>query len=61
MTKPSRRTRPPKRCAPQLPIAFPTKGPLEHNARAEAVALLSRLLLQVANALVEREAPDEPS
>ncbi len=45
----------------QLGIAFPTKGVLDSKARAEVVALLGRLLLQVARAHSEREGHDDAS
>lgn len=61
MNRPSRRPRPTGRLAPQLAIPFPTKGAPQHDARAEVVVLLSRLLLQVASALAERQVDDEPS
>jgi len=56
----SRRARQP-RCLSQIVIAFPTKGSLDAKERAEIVALLSRLLLQVARSRVEREVADDPS
>ena len=40
-------------------IAFPTKCDLEQKQRAEVVALLSRLLLQVATADGAREVDDD--
>jgi len=44
-----------------MTIAFPTKGPLDAKERSEVVALLSRLLLQVASARDESEVDDDPS
>lgn len=46
---------------PQMSIAFPTKGPLDPKERSEVVALLSRLLLQIAVAHSETEVANDPS
>ena len=46
---------------PQIQIAFPTKCILDPKERAEVVALLSRLLLQVASADSDKEAADDAS
>ncbi len=53
-----------QRSAPRLPqiaIAFQTRGTLDAKDRAQVVALLSRLLLQVAGARNESEVVDDPS
>jgi hypothetical protein len=42
-------------------LAFATKVALESRARVEVVALLGRLLLQVARALSESEVHDDAS
>jgi len=42
-------------------MPFPTKGPLDPKERSEVVALLSRLLLQVARAHGEMEVSDDAS
>ncbi len=47
--------------ASQLPISFPTKVVLDQTQRADLVALLSRLLLQVAGAQREEEANNDCS
>jgi hypothetical protein len=47
--------------APQMGIAFPTKGTLDPRVRAEIVALLGRLLLQAARAEREGEVTDDAS
>jgi len=44
-----------------MKIAFPTKGPLDAGERAQIIALLSRLLLQVANAIRESEGRHDAS
>lgn len=59
MTKPFRQRRQPAQTLPQLLFAFPTKGELDPKQRAEVVALLSRLLLQVARASRESEVADD--
>jgi hypothetical protein len=45
----------------QVGIAFPTKSALDQKQRAEVVALLARLLLQVASAENESEVDDDAS
>jgi hypothetical protein len=45
----------------QMKIAFPTKGPLDADERSQIIALLSRLLLQVASAIREGEVPRDAS
>jgi len=45
----------------QLPMAFETRQALDPKRRADAVALLSRLLLQVARAEGQREVHDDAS
>jgi len=49
MNKARPKARPP-RCAPQMTISFAMEVPLAERVRAEALALVSRLLLQVAQA-----------
>ena len=61
MKEPRCRARRPAPRVPQMTIAFPTKGPLDAKERSEVVALLSRLLLQVATARDESEVDDDPS
>jgi hypothetical protein len=62
MTKRSCQARQPARRVLQMAIAFPTRGPSGGaDERSEIVALLSRLLLQVARAQSEREASDDAS
>ena len=58
MKKPSPRPRQRVR-APQMSLAFPTKGPLDPKERSDILALLSRLLLQVATSQRESEVADE--
>jgi len=59
MRKLSCRAHQPKQTTPQMVIAFQTKGEFEHEERAEVVALLSQLLLQVASANSDREVDDD--
>ena len=59
MTKLSCRLRQPTPPAPQMPIIFPTKDALDHQKRADVVALLGRLLLQVARADEGSEVRDD--
>lgn len=48
------------RCAPQMTLSFIAELPLEERVRAEALALVSRLLLQVAQARSsEKEGADD--
>jgi hypothetical protein len=61
MPKSSHGKRKPARYRFQMKIAFPTKGPLDVDERAQIIALLSRLLLQVANAIRESEGRHDPS
>jgi len=49
MNKARPKARPP-RCAPQMTLSFTAEVPMEERVRVEALALLSRLLLQVAHA-----------
>jgi hypothetical protein len=49
------------RAAAQLPMAFATRQALDLKRRADAIALLSGLLLQVARAEGEREVHDDAS
>ena len=49
------------RAASQLPMAFTTRQVLDQRRRADAVVLLSRLLLQVARADGRSEVDDDPS
>lgn len=49
------------RAASQLPMAFPTRRVLDPKRRVDAVALLSKLLLQVAHAEGQREVHDDAS
>jgi hypothetical protein len=49
------------RAASQLPMAFTTRQALDPRRRADAVVLLSRLLVQVAGAEREREVDDDAS
>jgi hypothetical protein len=58
MNKARPKARPP-RCAPQITLSFIAEMPLEERVRAEALALLSRLLLQVAQARSEAEGADD--
>jgi hypothetical protein len=51
----NRRARP----TPQLAIPFPTKRELGPEQKDETIALLSRLLLQVANANNEEKVNDD--
>jgi hypothetical protein len=51
----------PAHSAPQMGIAFLTKGTLDPRVRAEIVALLGRLLLQAARAEHEGEVVDDAS
>ena len=61
MAKPDCRAARSARRVPQLMMPFPTKGPLDPKERSEVVALLSRLLLQVARAHGEMEVSDDAS
>jgi hypothetical protein len=46
---------------PQMALAFPTKGLFDADERSEVVALLSRLLLQVARERSEKKVGDDAS
>lgn len=59
MTKQNSPRRSPSDPAPQLTIAFATQRLLEEKQRTEVVALLSRLLLQVASADIRSEVDDD--
>jgi hypothetical protein len=61
MPKSSQGKRKPARHRFQMKIAFPTKGPLDADERSEIIALLSRLLLQVANANRETDVRHDAS
>ena len=61
MTKPDHPANPLRGLTSQLSIAFTTSHVLDPRQRAEVVALLSRLLLQVATALNDGEVGDEHS
>jgi hypothetical protein len=49
------------RAASQLPMAFATRQALDPKRRADAVVLLSRLLLQVGRAESQSEVDDDAS
>jgi hypothetical protein len=60
MSHPSRKRKQSAHCTYQMPIAFPTtKEPLNADERSKIVALLSRLILQVASALKHSEVSDD--
>jgi hypothetical protein len=50
-----------RRAAAQLPMAFTTRQVLDQKRRADAVVLLSKLLLHVARAGGRSEVVDDPS
>jgi hypothetical protein len=56
------RARPTSRRAPQMTLAFVSEVPLEERVRTEVLVLMSRLLLQAAQARnQEKEGPDDRS
>ena len=61
MTQRARRAAPPQDPAAQMLIAFTTRLVLDREQRADVVGLLSRLLLQVANAQRQDEVDDDHS
>lgn len=50
-----------QRAAAQLPMVFRARQVLDQRRRADAVAILSKLLLQVARAGRRSEVGDDPS